>query len=179
MVTLNLRQLVLSLIPIAALAQTTPDPAALVNPFVGSGLSRVHDYGKTVPGASRPFGLLYWSPDMAKEVFYLYEQPVTRGFSLTHISGPGCGLYGDAPIFPMLGAPQGADASKLYQESYSHAGERSEPGYYEVKLDSGIQVRLAAHLRSGAGEFQFPAGDAKRTLMHRSGPQSKPRDLRD
>ena len=96
--------------------------------------------------------------------------------NITHISGPGCSLYGDAPISPMLGAPQGG---RVYQESYSHTGERSEPGYYEVKLDSGIQVRLAAHLRSGAGEFQFPAGDAKRTLTIDLGHNLEPRDLRD
>ncbi len=161
------RQLAFMLIPFAGFSQTIQDPAALVNPFVGSGLSKIHDYGKTVPGASRPFGLLYWSPDMVKEVFYLYEEPVTRGFSLTHISGPGCGLYGDAPIFPMMGAPEKAPAvtPKVYQSGFSHADEHAEPGYYTVKLDSGIEVRLAAQIRSGVAEFHFPASQTSRTLM--------------
>lgn len=152
---------------IGCLSLTAQDPVALVNPFVGSQLSRLHDYGKTVPGASRPFGLLYWSPDMAKEVFYVYEAPVTRGFSLTHISGPGCGLYGDVPIFPMIAAPGKSPANMPggYQAAFSHKDERAEPGYYEVKLDSGIEVKLAAHVRSGVGEFHFPDNAATPTLL--------------
>ncbi len=167
MIPLSSCHLALMLIPIAGFSQTAQDPAALVNPFVGSGLSSIHDYGKTVPGASRPFGLLYWSPDMAKEVFYLYDKPVTRGFSLTHISGPGCGLYGDAPIFPMMGVPERSPvaAPGTYQTAFSHAGERAEPGYYEVKLDSGIKVQLTAHMRSGIAEFHFPTAQTSRTLM--------------
>lgn len=167
MTNLNSCRLALILAPIAGFSQMTQDPAALVNPFVGSGLSRIHDYGKTVPGASRPFGLLYWSPDTVDEVFYLYERPVTRGFSLTHISGPGCGFYGDAPIFPMLGTPEKSPAvdRSVYQARYSHTNEHATPGYYGVKLDSGIEVQLAAQMRSGAGEFHFPAGESSRTLV--------------
>jgi predicted alpha-1,2-mannosidase len=149
-----------------AAAQTAPDLAALVNPFVGSHLSSIHDYGKTVPGAVRPFGLLYWSPDMSDEVFYVYEKPVTRGFSLTHISGPGCGLFGDVPIFPMLGAPREVSSGKTtpYEAAIDHARERAEPGYYEAVLSSGIDVRLAAHVHSGIAEFRFPPGDTNPTL---------------
>src|ERR1035438_7520679 len=110
------------LLPVANTAEPAPDFAALVNPFVGSRESSVHDFGKTVPGAVRPFGLLYWSPDMAGEVFYTYDKPVTRGFSLTHISGPGCGLFGDVPIFPVVGGTQEPSSvkSKLYQATIAH-----------------------------------------------------------
>ena len=34
----------LLLLPPAGFPQVTDDPAALVNPFVGSGLSQIHDY---------------------------------------------------------------------------------------------------------------------------------------
>ncbi|MGD0775915.1 MAG: GH92 family glycosyl hydrolase [Candidatus Solibacter sp.] len=154
------------LIPMIGAGQTVPDAAALVNPFIGSRLSSVHDYGKTVPGAVRPFGLLYWSPDMADEVFYTYDKPVTRGFSLTHISGPGCGLFGDAPIFPVLGGPQEPSSTKstLYQATIDHAAEHAEPGYYQVTLDSGVDVRLAAQMRAGIAEFHFPSGPGNPTL---------------
>ena len=33
----------------------------------------------------------------------------------------------------------------------------AEPGYYAVMLDSGIRVQIAAQVRSGIAEFQFPA----------------------
>ena len=155
----------LLLLPPAGFPQVTDDPAALVNPFVGSGLSQIHDYGKTVPGACMPFGLLYWSPDMAGEVFYLYDKPVTRGFSLTHISGPGCGEFGDVPIFPMLGIPETSPVTTIFKANLTHANERAEPGYYEATLDSGINVRLAAQVRSGIAEFRFPPGPATHTLL--------------
>ncbi|HVX66398.1 MAG TPA: GH92 family glycosyl hydrolase [Bryobacteraceae bacterium] len=159
--------LALILLPLAGFSQVQEDPAALVNPFVGSRLSNVHDYGKTVPGAVRPFGLLYWSPDMTDDVFYLYDKPVTRGFSLTHISGPGCGLFGDVPIFPMLDTPQAPSSPKkpaAYYATIDHADEQAVPGYYQAALDSGIDVRLAAEMRSGIGEFHFPAGASRPTL---------------
>lgn len=161
-------QLALVVLPLAGFSQAKQDLAALVNPFVGSRISAVHDYGKTVPGAVRPFGLLYWSPDMTDDVFYLYDKPVTRGFSLTHISGPGCGLYGDVPIFPMTGGAQGPSAPRsrttVYRALIDHNTEQAVPGYYQAALDSGIEVRLAAEMRSGIGEFDFPANSSNPTL---------------
>lgn len=169
---LRARRIAFILFPIACFPQMTEDPAALVNPFVGTRhnprlQTEYGDYGHTVPGASRPFGLLYWSPDTVDEAFYLYDKPVTRGFSLTHISGLGCGYFGDVPIFPMLGAPEKPPAAtpSVYNASFSHTAERAEPGYYKVTLDSGIEVRLAAHVRSGIAEFRFPSGNASRTLL--------------
>lgn len=160
--------LALVLLPLAGSPQAKQDLASLVNPFVGSRISVVHDYGKTVPGAVRPFGLLDWSPDMTGDVFYLYDKPVTRGFSLTHISGPGCGLYGDVPIFPMTGGPEGPSTprskSTVYQARIDHNSEQAVPGYYQAALDSGIEVRLAAAMRSGIGEFEFPANSSNPTL---------------
>lgn len=160
--------LALMAIPITGFSQATKDPAALVNTFVGTGTSpSTHDNGYTTPGAVRPFGLMYWSPDTPDIINYHYDDPVTYGFSLTHISGPGCGLYGNAPIFPMLGAPDKSPAAapSIYQAGFNHTDERAEPGYYEVKLDSGIEAQLAAQVRSGIAEFRFPPGQASPTLL--------------
>lgn len=99
-----------------AFGQSKVDPVALVDPFIGTKPTATHDSGQTVPGAVRPFGLLYWSPDPDDDLphppgFYVdqyhfqYDLPVLRGFSLTHLSGEGCGIFGDAPFLPMLGAP--------------------------------------------------------------------------
>ena len=88
-----------------ALAQDTP--VLHVDPLIGTQASPQppHDFGNTHPGATRPFGMIYWSPDPVDGGFYRYENPVTRGFSLTHLSGPGCGVYGDVPMMPILGLP--------------------------------------------------------------------------
>ena len=94
------------LLPTLMLAQQAQTPVSQVNPMIGTGISSQSDHGNTVPGATVPFGMLYWSPDPVYGQFYDYGEPVTRGFSLTHLSGPGCGVYGDVPILPILGTPE-------------------------------------------------------------------------
>ncbi len=164
------RCIFLFLIPFAgSYCSMASDLASLVNPFVGTSISTLHDHGNTVPGAVRPFGMLDWSPDMADAPFYRWENPVTRGFSLTHTSGPGCPEFGDAPVFPLLGVPQDAPSmggqEHNYQAVFRHEDEIAEPGYYSVTLNSGIRVQLAAQVRSGIGEFHFPASSEPHTLL--------------
>ena len=155
----------LALATSAALAQS--DLAAAVNPYIGTRVSSQHDIGNTLPGATRPFGMIYWSPDPATGFSYSYDQTTTRGFSLTHLSGPGCGVFGDLPIFPMLGLPTQPPPvhNSVYTASYRHQDETAEPGYYAVKLSSGIQVRLAAAVHSGLAEFEYPQGGDLHTLL--------------
>lgn len=155
------------LLPTLMLAQEAQTPVSQVNPFLGTGISSQHDHGNTVPGATVPFGMLYWSPDPVNGQFYDYQQPVTRGFSLTHLSGPGCGVYGDVPILPILGAPEYPPPvlSTPYRAAFSHQGEIAQPGYYAVHLDSGIDVQLAAAVRSGIAQFTYPSGKSSHTLL--------------
>lgn len=155
--------LLLALTP--AFAQN--DPVSQVDPFIGTQTSALLDNGNTVPGATRPFGMLYWSPDPADGGIYRYENPSTRGFSPMHLSGPGCGVFGDLPIFPMLGLPsQPPPLLPLpYQASFRHADEVAQPGFYSVKLDSGIQVSIAAAVHSGIATFEYPAGGDPHTLL--------------
>ncbi len=148
-----------------AYAQT--QPIDQVEPFIGTQTSQLKDNGNTLPGASRPFGMLYWSPDSADGEFYRYEDPVTRGFSLLHLSGPGCGVFGELPIFPMLGLP--AEPPPVlplgYRAAYKHSDEVAQPGYYSVKLDSGIAIQIAAQVHSGIAEVHYPAGTESHTLL--------------
>ena len=150
-----------------AFGQSTGDPASHVNPFIGTQISSQQDFGNTSPGATRPFGMLYWSPDPASGQFYNYKEPITRGFSLTHLSGPGCGVYGDVPILPIVGTPQYPPPvnSTPYKAAFSHDSEVAQPGYYAVSLNSGIRVELAAAMRSGIAEFSYPAGRDPHTVL--------------
>ena len=77
---------------LCTLGMQAQDPASHVNPFIGTQISSQQDFGNTSPGATLPFGMLSWSPDPASGQFYNYKEPITRGFSLTHLSGPGCGV---------------------------------------------------------------------------------------
>jgi predicted alpha-1,2-mannosidase len=150
------------------------DPATWVNPFVGTKLSKLNDYGKTAPGAVRPFGMLSWGPDTAGAEFYEWEKPLTRGFSLTHTSGPGCGQFGDAPVLPLEGSPTKTTENPI-ASSFQHDREVGEPGYYSVVLDSGIRVQLAAQVRSGIAQFDFPPGSATHAVLFDLGHNLSPR----
>jgi len=138
-----------------------------VDPHIGTQISSQKDAGNTVPGAARPFGMLYWSPDPVQGEFYRYDQPATRGFSLTHLSGTGCGVFGDVPILPMLGLPREPPPvrSTPYRATYKHADEVAQPGYYSVKLESGIDVQIAAEVHSGMAEIRYPDGTDVHTLL--------------
>src|SRR5918912_796194 len=141
------------------------DPAAYVNPLIGSAGG-----GNTFPGAVVPFGMLQWSPETtrgnatraAAPGGYAYDAPRVRGFSLTHLSGTGCrGASGDIPFMPyteQLKSSPSTDANdRTYTAHFSHANEQASPGYYQVRLETGVNVELTATTRTGAARFSFPA----------------------
>jgi len=136
--------------------------------------------GETWPGADRPFGMVQWSPEntkgnavkTARPGGYAYDAPRVRGFALTHMSGAGCaGAYGDIPVFPHVGdvdsSPAVDTTDAVYASDFAHADEHARPGWYQVKLASGVRVELAVTERTGTGRFTFPAG-AKATLLVRT-----------
>ena len=138
------------------------EPADFVNTFVGTAGP---DAGATFPGAALPFGMIQWSPDTSngftrKNVgSYIYDDSTIRGFSFTHLSGPGCPMAGDIPIQPALGEMRVSPAidPAVYRAKFSHSQEEASPGYYSVRFDNGIKVQLAATRRAGIGKFDFPA----------------------
>jgi len=58
--------------------------------------------GNTFPGADVPYGMVQWSPDTMPHRNagggYNYGDESLTGYSLTHVSGPGCGAAQDVPI---------------------------------------------------------------------------------
>ncbi|MFK4122371.1 lectin [Streptomyces longwoodensis] len=125
------------------------DPASLVNPLLGTS----HE-GNTFPGADAPFGMIQWSPDTPSRPpggFYAYSDNVVTGFSLNHLSGPGCGAMGDVPVLPTTGAVEGNATV-----GFSHAHEKASAGSYAVDLDNGVSTELTTTQRSGMARFTFP-----------------------
>jgi len=143
---------------LAGWTQSAPDPASQVDPFIGTSESVIRDFANTLPGAMRPFGMLSWGPDSVAGTFYRREDSTTRGFSLTHLSGPGCSVFGDVPILPIVGLPLQPQPwhPAPYNAAYQPGKQKAEPGYYSVMLDSGIEVELAAAVHSGIARFRFP-----------------------
>jgi predicted alpha-1,2-mannosidase len=143
-------------------ARAKPSPADDVNTFVGTAGP---DAGATYPGASAPFGMIEWSPDTSngftrKNVgSYVYGDDMIRGFSLLHLSGPGCPMAGDIPIQPWTAEPAVSPAidPAHYRARFSHAHEQASPGYYAVSYDNGIRTQLTTTVRAGIGAFSFPA----------------------
>ena len=130
------------------------------DPMVGTGA-----HGHTFPGACAPFGMIQLSPDTRPNPTdwdgcsgYHYSDSLIYGFSHTHLSGTGCQDWCDILVTPGDGP-----------SAFSHRRERASPGYYEVRLDNGVRVRLAAGRRVAVHEYTFRRGPASITvnLRHR------------
>lgn len=149
-----------------------------VDPFIGSGVG-ASDYGtggggaNLFPGADVPFGMVQWSPDTNPHTQggYKYGDKTIQGFSLTHMSGAGCSAYGDIPFMPIVGSVKTSPATSPgdYKVGFSHDNEQASPGYYQVKLDSGVNTQLTVTQRSGFGEFTYPSAKPAAMLIKTSG----------
>ena len=175
-----------TMVPTGAVAHTSattsggiePYPVASVNTFLGT-KDAAPDFGHgggagmNFPGAVLPFGMMQWSPDTVTNAGggYKYEDNRLRGFSMTHISGPGCTGAQDFPVIPFSGpittspATHGGD----YVQTFKHENESATPGSYTVTLDSGVKSELAVTQRAGVGRFTFPAGKPGTVLINTSG----------
>ncbi len=158
---------------VPAPASGQADLTSLVDPFVGTGASSVAggEVG-TFPGAAVPFGMIQWSPDTSPDRVqgggYDYGDHEISGFSLTHLSGAGCPVFGDVPILPTTGTVPRHPADTT--ESLSHTNESASPDYYQVGLGSPTTtVRLSTTLRTGIGEISFPSVRMANLLFKVSG----------
>lgn len=147
------------------------DPASRVNTLLGTTAG-----GNTFPGADVPFGMVQWSPDTWPDRLrgggYDHYDSHISGFSLTHLSGPGCGAMGDVPILPMTGPLPGGNPGD-HVVSLSHDGEITTAGYYSVKTGSpAIRTELTATLHSAMARFTYPATKAADILIKLAGSQN-------
>ncbi len=148
-------------------------PYAEVNPFIGTAGG-----GNTFPGATLPFGMVQWSPDTNGDAWYHYDEKSIRGFSLTHVSGAGCPLYGDFAVLPTLAelaaSPDSASSATTspgtdfasYAVGFEHSQEEAHPGYYAVTLANGVRVEISVTERAGIARFTFPVGAPTRLLVN-------------
>ncbi len=132
---------------------------SLVDTFVGTSGTPVGGPIDTFPGADLPFGMVQWSPDTPSQNAgggYEYSDREITGLSLTHLSGPGCNVFGDFAILPAVGAIP-SDPSSLRQP-FTHATEVTAPGWYAVSLGTpAIRTELSVTPRTGIGRFTFPS----------------------
>jgi predicted alpha-1,2-mannosidase len=117
--------------------------------------------GNTFPGADVPYGMIQWSPDTLPNRNagggYNYGDEQLTGYSLTHISGPGCGAAGDIPILPLTGSlPSGSPSAVT--TAFTNAGEVAQAGYYSAVSNAphSITTQLTETPHSAMGRFTFP-----------------------
>lgn len=125
-----------------------------VDPFIGTG-----GHGHTFPGATVPFSLVQLSPDNGKNGWdwvsgYHFSADSIAGFSHMHLSGTGIGDWLDIAIMPLNQPVNKKDFDTRIK--FSHNNEKASPGYYEVRLDNGIQARLTSTERVGLHNYTFP-----------------------
>jgi predicted alpha-1,2-mannosidase len=165
------------LVGVPALADP-PAPADKVDPLVGTSTTAIGGQIDTFPGADAPFGMMQWSPDTPSQPAgggYNYNDGTITGFSLTHLSGPGCSVGGDVSILPYVGAlgpPDAPDLSKV-QQPFAHAAEIAQPGYYRSLVGAQpIVSQLTVTTRTGLGSFTFPASTMSNFFINASSDQA-------
>lgn len=159
----------------SAVQKDNTDYAAYVNPFIGTG-----GHGHTFPGAVVSNGMIHPSPDTriygwdACSGYYIADS-IINGFSHLHLSGTGCGDYGEVLLMPTVGeqrtaltADRAAGATFAatgdspaqtlpYASAFSHQNETATPGYYSVFLDTyGVKAELTASKRVALHRYTFP-----------------------
>jgi len=167
-------------------------PADHVNPLAGTQPGpRTFGGGHNFPGATVPFGMVQWGPDTTPSDRhsggYDYRDRHITGFSLTHLNGAGCSLYGDFPFLPTTepldaspAPPGAAGLAGRFEPGFSHRNERASPGRYSVRLNpvrgAAIGVDLTATTRTGIARFAFPRSPHASVLIDAGG-SAKANDL--
>jgi len=149
-----------------------------VNPFIGASTSVgdagvYHGLGKTIPGATSPFGMVQLSPNTItggdNGSGYSYEHTTIEGFAFTQMSGVGWnGDLGNFLIMPTIGEMKTSSGDCEYPETgyrsrYSKKSEQASAGYYSVELtDYAIRAEATVAPHSGILRFTFPENKESR-----------------
>jgi predicted alpha-1,2-mannosidase len=149
---------------LSAQAQKPSTPYDSVDPTIGT-----DGGGNTFPGATLPFGMMQWSPDTNTDAWYHHSENQIYGFSLTHISGAGCPLYGDFAVLPTTETLTATPDAHFAPIAFDHRDEEAHPGYYAATLSDGIHVELTVAERAGIARLVFPAGVSARVLVNAGG----------
>jgi predicted alpha-1,2-mannosidase len=141
----------------AAAPQAVSNPATLVDTRTWT-----TGGGNTFPGAEWPFGMVQWSPDTMPGRNagggYSFGDTSITGYSLTHVSGPGCGAAEDVPMLPVTGPlPSGNPNNVL--STFSNTNEVAQAGYYSAQSNqpNTITSQFTATAHSSMARFTYPA----------------------
>ncbi|SEN48347.1 alpha-1,2-mannosidase, putative [bacterium A37T11] len=164
--------IIIGIVPyVLSAQQATKTPADYVNPFIGASTSVgaagvYHGLGKTIPGATTPFGMVQLGPNTItggdNGSGYSYEHKTLEGFAFTQMSG--IGWYGDlgnllvTPTTGKLSTYAGKEGKPGgYRSQLDKSSEEATCGYYKVLLATyGIEAEMTSAPHSGILKFKFP-----------------------
>lgn len=144
---------------LSALAQD--NYAAKVNTRIGmqgKGANASEAYleaGYTFPGAMLPFGMVQFTPT--------FFHP-NKGFVINQMSGAGCEHMGNLPLLP-LGGEITSSPKDMMGFKPEFKVKNAYAGFYEAVNKDGINSALAVTTRTGIGQFDFPAANAKGSFI--------------
>lgn len=130
-----------------AAAQSTTQPASLVNVFLGSS----GDHGQMSPGAGSPFGMMSLAPQTYPNLHMGYEHNAKKFLGFTHNRFEGVGCTGSGGLLLIKPFSQNAEEDLL------KSTEDATPGYYHVSFENKIDVKLSASDKSGIHQYTFPS----------------------
>lgn len=160
---LHIRCHALAVALLAAACATAGRYTRYVNPFIGTGAVENSLSGNCYPGATVPFGMVQLSPDTQeapdwdKASGYDYNDTHTCGFSHTRLSGTGA-----CDLIDLLLMPTTTDE---VWSAVDHSKETARPGYYSLRLSSGILAELTATTRAGIHRYTYPDGSRQRLYI--------------
>jgi len=137
------------------------EPVDLIYPLIDSAHSRWFFFSS----ASRPFGMVNLSPDMAIdgawESGYRYNKDTIKVFSHVHawqLSG--------IPVMPTTGAFRGHLGPDEYGSFFTHDKEEVRAGYHKVVLDDyDVTAELTSTTRVGFHRYTWPESDQSHILF--------------
>jgi predicted alpha-1,2-mannosidase len=143
------------------------DPAAWVNPLMGTDSKFSLSNGNTYPAIELPWGMNAWMPQTGKMGdgwAYQYTADKIRGFKQTHQPSPWINDYGQFAIMPVtrhLAFDQDERASW-----FSHKTEVAKPYYYSVFLaDANVTTEFTPTERCAQFRFTFPQTDSSMIVV--------------
>jgi len=154
-----------------AARSATVNPLTFVDPFVGSGGQQpLYDtgYGFASPSADMPFGMVQWGPDTTSGHIggYVAGDVAIKGFSLTHLEGVGCPTGLDMPFMPTLASLSNTSSPTVDPAPFAHHDEQASPGFYSVRLGTGIKVALTVTTRTGFARLTYPRSAAASLVLN-------------
>jgi len=151
---------------------TRPASTPVAPTLIGTG-GYGFNVGNAFAGAAVPQGMAKVGPDTLSVggtlpfyhcAGYWHDDHIISAFSHLHMNGTGSTDYGVLGVMPLDAV--GADVAKNHTSTFDHASEKSEAGYYAVKLDrGGIGVELTATQHVAHHRYTFASGAAPHVIF--------------